>query len=433
MGIVQAIKNILPAPLIIKLHNLKESIYQSRLYRHLVLDNRISRMRKQHRIHVLFISCSASMWKTDSLYLALKKHPRFNVKILISPNLTIQNMKLRSEEFQRLKYFFDSKGYPYEEWCDVDGNTPLHRIPTQYSLLFYPQPYPGMIPKPLDFPNHMDRLLIGCEYAFHSSNQHWAYDKFYQNAAFLDCVENETVRELASSLKRNKGINSVVTGLSFIDDFFRQEYSSPWKKQQKTSKKIIWATHWSIEEGISFLPAYSNFLAMADGMLRYAQSQIGQMQFAFKPHPWLKRELYKHPDWGKERTDAYYQAWQQGVNTQLEQGEYVDLFMTSDAMIHDCSSFCCEYLFTGKPVLFMMRDEERQVSLLNEMSHAALYAHYIGRSPDAPEQFLRKQVSEGFDPKKDERARVATTYLIPPNGKSAAENIIAAILDQLPE
>jgi CDP-glycerol glycerophosphotransferase (TagB/SpsB family) len=172
---------------------------------------------------------------------------------------------------------------------------------------------------------------------------------------------------------------------------------------------------------------------MAEVMLSIAKSYSDKIQFAFKPHPRLFTELCGHPDWGEDRARQYYQEWQDMENTQVETGEFVDLFMTSDAMIHDCSSFCCEYLFTGKPVLFMMRDEERQVSLLNEMSHAALYAHYIGRSPDAPEQFLRKQVSEGFDPKKDERARVATSYLIPPNGKSAAENIIAAILDQLPE
>ena len=113
---------------------------------------------------------------------------------------------------------------------------------------------------------------------------------------------------------------------------------------------------------------------------------------------------------------------------QLEEGEYVDLFMTSDAMVHDSSSFCCEYMLTGKPVLFMVKNEEQQVSLLNEMARSVFYAQYLGYSMSDLEQFLERHVLQSNDPKQVERAEVVVRYLTPPYSKSAAENIILSIL-----
>lgn len=401
---------------------------QGMLYRRIFIHPQINRMRKKEKINVLFIACSTALWKVDSLYKRLLSHKRFQVEILIVPNPTIADLKMRATELQQLRSFFDYKGYHFVEWCDIEGNSQYENIPSEYDLLFYPQPYPGLVPPPLDFPRNLNKLLIDCEYAFHSGNQDWAYNKMYQNIAFLDCYENNVIRKLSENIKKNKGINSVTTGLAFVDDFMRNQYTSPWKKQPTPCKKIIWAPHWTITGKHGVYLNYSNFIELSKYMLEFAHEQIGKVQFAFKPHPWLKRELYKHPDWGKERTDAYYSAWEHGINTQLEQGEYIDLFMTSDAMIHDCSSFCCEYLLTGNPVLFMAKNEDQQVSQLNEMAKNAFYAQYIGYTTEDLHTFLNRQVFFGQDPKKSERTKVVETYLIPPNNISAAENIIKEIL-----
>jgi CDP-glycerol glycerophosphotransferase (TagB/SpsB family) len=270
--------------------------------------------------------------------------------------------------------------------------------------------------------------MIDCDYAFYSGIQNWAYNKWYQNAAWLDLYENESTYNLSCKEKDNRGINSVITGLPIVDEFCHAEYPSPWKTQSTPCKKIIWAPHWTITEHSSVMPPYSHFLEMADFMLQFAKANIGKMQFAFKPHPSLKKELYKHPDWGKAKTDTYYQIWNDGQNTQLELGEYVSLFMTSDALVHDSSSFCCEYMLTGKPVLFMVKNEEHQVSLLNEMARSVFYAQYLGYSMSDLEQFLEKQVMRSKDPKKEERAKVTARYLLTPHGKTAAENIIQSIL-----
>lgn len=44
------------------------------------------------------------------------------------------------------------------------------------------------------------------------------------------------------------------------------------------------------------------------------------------------------------------------------------------------------------------------------------------------ERFLREVVVEGKDPKAEERRRCVQRYIVPPNNRSAAQNIIDAIL-----
>lgn len=430
MSLLSAIKHFLPDSVIIKLHKIKLDFYQTCLYRWFSITPRVRKARRKEKINILFITVSPAIWKADALYNAMRCHKRFSVEILLCPNMSISDTNLREREYHNLRTFFDKKGYHYVEWCPPENNATLGSIPTTYDIIFYPQPYPGLVPNSFDFLKNMHALLVSCEYAFHSGNQEWAFNKYFQNAAWIDCYENQILCEYSRQVKKNKGVNSIATGLPLVDDFKQGTYASPWKKQTSPCKKIIWAPHWTITEECSSLPCYSNFLTMAEYMLEFAADQKGRMQFAFKPHPWLKRELYEHPDWGKERTDAYYSAWEQGENTQLEQGDYVDLFMTSDAMVHDCSSFCCEYLLTGKPVLFMARNEEKQTALLNEMSHAAFYSQYLGYSMNDLQNFLLEQVIQGHDPMKSQRTETVEKYLIPPHGRSAAENIIAAILGE---
>ncbi len=431
MSLLSLLKKLLPVSLFQWQEQMRKAFFVSRAYRALIMNRKIAGVRKAPVIKVLFIAYSPAMWKADSLYIAMREHPRFEPELLLVPDATLADTEGRSRGMELLRSFFAEKGYHFVEWCDMEGNSVYNRVPREYDIIFYPQPWPGIVPKQLDFVNNLGRLLVGCEYAFHSSNQNWAYNKWYQNAVWLDLYENEVTYQLSCREKDNRGVNSVMTGLPIVDNYNKTEYPSPWKSQPSPCKKIIWAPHWTITEKSSILPSYSHFLEMADFMLSFAEANAGKIQFAFKPHPALKKELYKHPDWGKEKTERYYKAWVDGENTQVEEGESVNLFMTSDAMVHDSSSFCCEYMMTGKPVLFMVKNEELQVSLLNEMSRSAFYAQYLGYSMTDLQQFLDKIVMQSHDPKKEERAAIKARYLTPPHGNTAAENIIKAILGEL--
>ena len=368
------------------------------------------------------------MWKADSFYRALLNHPKFEPEIFTIPHIHCTTIEDRKKQLKQLRDFFDKKGYHYIEWINDEGVPKCNELPREYDILVYPQPWVGAVPDMVDFPRHSDRWFICIAYATHSHTTEWEYNKWYQNIALIDCYENKITKRQSARKKYNLGLNSVITGLPIVDEFSRSDYVSPWKKQPMSVKRIIWAPHWTITDTSSLLPSYSNFLSIAESMLNYAQANTDKIQIAFKPHPWLRKELYKHSQWGKKRTDDYYAAWESSSNTQLEQGEYVDLFMTSDAMVHDSCSFCCEYMLTGKPVLFLPRNEEAQTSILNKMAYDIFYAQYMGTTIEDINMFIEEKVIKGYDPMKEKRAELVSKYLIPPHGRSAGENIVNAIL-----
>ena len=198
--------------------------------------------------------------------------------------------------------------------------------------------------------------------------------------------------------------------------------SSPWIDQTIKKKKIIWAPHYSINRNTAF--HYSTFLVYYDYMLELAEKYKDYIQIAFKPHPYLLTKLYEI--WGKDKTDRYYSSWENGVNTQLVLGDYVSLFMHSDALIHDCSSFTIEYHYTKNPVLYLIKDDHHADGL-NEFGKKAFKMHYLGRNEEDIESFVIN-IIQGKDNMKKKREDFYKRYLLPPYGKPASINIINAIL-----
>lgn len=136
-------------------------------------------------------------------------------------------------------------------------------------------------------------------------------------------------------------------------------------------------------------------------MISLAQEFRDSIEFVFKPHPRLRPKLEQLDEWGIEKTNSYYEKWEEMPNTNFVDGDYFDLFLTSDAMIHDCSTFMAEYLLTYKPVMFVLRDES---SLdLNEYGRSCLKQHYIGHNFQCIRNFLCEVVLEGRDEMKNQR------------------------------
>jgi CDP-glycerol glycerophosphotransferase (TagB/SpsB family) len=101
------------------------------------------------------------------------------------------------------------------------------------------------------------------------------------------------------------------------------------------------------------------------------------------------------------------------VNTQLETGDFVDLFKTSDAMIHDCGSFTAEYLYVNKPVAFVSDNIEQLKIPHSDFGRAALDQHYILKDKDDVLAFINDVVLGGNDSKKEQRTRFFETVLKP--------------------
>ena len=163
-------------------------------------------------------------------------------------------------------------------------------------------------------------------------------------------------------------------------------------------------------------------------MQEVAKLYADRIQFVFKPHPRLYTELCEHEEWGEEKTNAYYEAWKTMDNTQLQTGEFVDLFMTSDAMIHDSGSFSVEYHYSGKPVMYVADNIEEQILNKNELGEKAMRLHYIAKTKQDIIDFIENVVLNGEDPMKQEREQFKQDYLLPPNGKTVAQNMADVLI-----
>lgn len=398
---------------LLKSQRLRDFVYRLfyNTYRITWVPYKVRCLRKKKQIKVLFVISELSIWKTEELYLAMQTHPRFLPEIVLEP----VSDKLGYEE--RLIKYLKEKKYPHILLKSEE--TIRKRI--HPDIIFYQRPY-GTVLKKNDYYRNFYALFCYVNYAFHSINDSFFYKVPLNNLAWQNYFENVLALKNVSNFMPNKGRNCVVTGLPMTDLYLKHVEKDPWKHQQLKKKRIIWAPHHTIsnQEWIN----YSTFLRYSDFMLNIARKYEDKIQFAFKPHPSLKRKLDRI--WGKEKADKYYQLWSNMPNTQYEEGNYVDLFKTSDALIHDCGSFTIEYHYTLKPVMYLVRDEHHTDNL-NEFGRIAFNIHYKGYGEKDIEQFILMIINEN-DIEKTSRVSFYNQELLPSGNTTACTNIINHIL-----
>ena len=68
---------------------------------------------------------------------------------------------------------------------------------------------------------------------------------------------------------------------------------------------------------------------------------------------------------------------------------------------------------------------------MNEMGKGAFNSHYHGFNKEDIEKFIKDVIIGGNDPLREKRKEFFAENLLPPNGKSVAENIICEIKKEL--
>lgn len=390
----------------------------------------VERLRQERRpLKVVFIAIDVAYWRYQHVYELMKADSRFLPTIVLSPCIGHEHQE---QEMERLRAYFDARGISY---VDYDFNAKPFDIRGQLNpdIVFFPQPYEHLLCKEHDSLNFYDRLPCYMPYGFWISTGKLSYDMHFHNRAWriYHCT-NLHLKE-AQRVATNKGRNVRIVGYSNADDFLRPHHDAPWRQiaDGKRRKRIVWAPHFSILAKSSTLPPRSNFLWMADLMVTLAKEYSDRLQIAFKPHPALLTQLYQHPEWGQQRTDSYFDLWRTMENTQLETGEFIDLFMTSDAMIHDSGSFVVEYHYTKNPAMFVSKDMRPILESLTDFGKEAHHIHYIGAVEADIRRFIDDVVLAGNDPMLPQREQFFRDYLLPPNGKSVAQNVVDDIVESL--
>ena len=367
---------------------------------------------------VVFVLSELAAWKTERLYLDMLADERFEPVIGIEKSLEVEG------EHEEVIRHCEAHGYDY---VVLDTTRRISEI-LHPDVIIYQKPYWEFYVPLHRFESNLDCLFVYINYTCHSIIEDWTVHQplrlFSQQLYF----ENEMTASDFRQMMYNHGRNIRVTGLPVMDELIRTkaDFADPWRNDGKGRKRIIWAPHHTIGQTLPGVK-YSTFLEYSDFMLQLAEKYRDEVQWAFKPHPRLILELSKM--WGKERAEAYYAKWDAMENTQLETGKYDGLFHHSDAMIHDCSSFTMEYHYTHNPVMYLMRSDNHDANM-NEFSKKAFRLHYMGRSAEDIERFVRDVIA-GVDPMRTERDAFYRECLLPPGGRTATANIKESMCEML--
>lgn len=385
---------------------------------------KLDAIRQKEHIDVVFQVYHIGMWKNDSLMKMMLAHPRFRPVIWIVSHYKTWPTK---QNMQRIREHCEAMGFPYVEYKTLAALRKKQPV----DFFFVQEPYNFNLRRMRDR-GLAELPICYAPYCFRNHAQPAGFNNPLQNIAVFNFFENESVSEAAKLITNNHGERNVVSGQPMVDTFVDASIlpvqESPWKDCGKPMKKVIWAPHWTFFEVPGFL-CTSTFMYVHDVMLELAEQYADRIQFVFKPHPSLRHNLMRDDVWGVEKTEAYYRRWAEELpNGQYENGDYVELFRHSDAMIHDCGSFILEYLLVDKPCMFLQKGEG--FTQFNDMSKAGLAAYYKGVTKAEIERFLQNCVLGEEDAYAEERHRVCETYLLPPHHRSAAENIIHALLGE---
>lgn len=390
-------------------------------------DRYVASIRDKRPINVVFFAMSVSMWRYQHLYELMSKDSGFNATIVLSPSIDYTEEQ-QMRDVAQMRSYFAARGTNYVDFLvGQEGSKPCNvERELHPDILFYPQPYENLLVPEHDCKRFYNKLICYYPYAFWTSKGKWSYNFHFHNLAWRLYYSTSLHLQEAQKTAENRGRNVRVVGYANADDFLAAVHADNWRKMSdgKRRKRLIWAPHYAIIQEFGLVQR-SNFLWMADLMLELAKRYADRLQVAFKPHPRLLTELYRHPAWGKAKTDAYYDEWASLPNTQLETGEFVDLFMTSDAMVHDSGSFAVEYHYSQNPVMFVSKDIDELLATQSDFGKLAYKMQYIGKCERDVVDFVENTVLGGDDPLKPQRKSFFENYLLPPNGKTVAENTLS--------
>jgi len=345
------------------------------------------KVKNNEKIKVLFLVIHHSVWKLDEVFQKMMNDDLFQPQILICP-YTIYGEEQMHDDMNSAFDFFLNKKYPVEKTLNDDGT--WIKLNTMDDIVFFTNPYPLTMTEYYHNPLR-NKLSCYVPYYFmatnHAGEAKDIYSTFFLSNVWKVFWPHNYHFNMHKMFSQNKAKNALISGYPSCEPLVLKKNNTQgiWKKQSQVKKKVIIAPHHTIAHSDDY--TLSSFLELADFFQELALKYQDKVQWSFKPHPILRPNLNKHPKWGVKKTDEYYGFWKKNDFTQLDEGAYIDLFNQSDAIMHDSSSFICEYAFTGKPALFLMKKEKAKM-MVNEFGKMFLSNYQIGKSKTLIESFV---------------------------------------------
>ena len=383
------IKKLIPQPIKDLLRPLKKKLVDDPKKRTLFLKMQkkhqqlIEQIKGKEKIKVVFLAIHKSVWKVDPVFQKMLNDPFFEPLILVCPYVYYGEERMW-EDMKDTYEYFEEKNYPIISSYSKDENRWLSLEEIKPDIVFFTNPH-DLTRKEYYEDAYLNYLSCYVPYAHDVSR----YDNFQSqyNQPFHNCMwriyaPHKEDLDIFKEYSTSKGKNVVVTGYPFCEVFININI-----KNNNDKKIIIWAPHHTIND--DDVLGYSNFIKYSNLFKEIVTKYQKNVIFVFKPHPILKLKLYKHKDWGMAKTDDYYKFWTTQKNTKINNGEYIDLFLQSDAMIHDSGSFLAEYMYLQKPVLYLNSRDDN----LNDFGKKAQQSCTVGHNEAGIILFVEKVIN----------------------------------------
>lgn len=218
------------------------------------------------------------------------------------------------------------------------------------------------------------------------------------------------------------GTNGVVAGSVKMDRL------AALVEPPRRRRRVLICPHHSLEGGANDILALSNFLRYSD-FFAELPSRFPEIDFLFRPHPFLFPVLERPKFWGAAKCAAWRRRFLAHPNAAWTTGgDPLADFAVSDAIIQDCSSFLADWMFTGRPCCYMLKSKEDFAKFLH-VGRECLKRCHIAYDEDAILAFLRDVVVAGHDTPAAEREAFLKAIAVNfPHAAEAALNAMKAEL-----
>lgn len=356
---------------------------------------------EHHKLKVVFLADDPAKWKYQSVYALMANSDRYDPYVAIglrkNHDYELSSNELLSRINER-RSFYEKMGCRCILACDVRHKKPIDMKTLGADIVFYQEPW-------MLFGSHtvmnVAKTALACyvpysvEWEF-DPKLHWQSN--FHRLLFATFVWNEEQSEQEKpKAPFSLSCSICAIGHTSFDGFYE-------KKSKCAGDYVIYAPHFSFPyNGKTNLETLGTFEWNGREMLEYAQKHE-EIKWAWKPHPALRWQLESKGFMTHEEVDAYYAAWEQLGEAKYD-GDYMELFEKSRAMITDCGSFLLEYAPTGNPII---RPLAADFSLTPSVSAQKIFeTYYTAHDWDELRRFLDRVILHGDDFQRSARLEAA--------------------------
>ncbi len=369
----------------------------------------LTNLRKQfgkQKLKVCFLSSENSKWVYQSLYDKLYQSKIFEPYVLVTLNQHYNKDDLK--KLENNYNFFRTKGINTKYAFDIKTKKHIPINMFNADIVFLEEPW-DIADNQNVYNISKHSLCCYCSYGSGTTNGRNEYCSRVFKQVWKYFLDNNYVKDLLIC-HGVKPENLCVTGSIKLD-----AYKTPLnvKKQiwNTDNFRIIYAPHFSFSK--DSVLKFGTFNKYYKFFLEYAKNHP-EIEFIFKPHPNLKKEIITKNLLSENAAEEYYLMWTKLPNTHLyENGDYFDIFKSSDLMITDCNSFLTEYLPTLKPVLQLI--SKNSVGL-NKFGEQLTKGYYKIHDLEELENTLDLIINKKSDPLFSTRQECLKQIIIPQEG-----------------